>query len=95
MVEGPTNSIKTWQVFLSHSWQKQKYVLTKIHGGQIIYWQFQEAMDRATKPSTSSHVRWGFRCFFKIRSTLGCKGLFLGYDISFFFMWIMQVNYLW
>mgnify|MGYP007129565503 CR=1 FL=1 len=68
MVEGPTNSIKTWQVFLSRFWQKQKYVLTKIHGGQIIYWQFQEAMDRVTIPSTSSHLGW--ICIFSMLDVL-------------------------
>ena len=58
MAKDPTNSIKTWQVFLLHSWQEENHVLDRIKGGQIVYWQIYEDMDRATILSTSFHLRW-------------------------------------
>ena len=55
MVEGPRNSIRTWQIFLSRPWHEQKHVLAVIHGGQIMHWQIQEPMDRTTILALASY----------------------------------------
>ena len=57
MAEGPLNSIRPWEVFLSWPWHEQKHVLAVIYGGQIMHWQIHESIDRSTILATSSHVK--------------------------------------
>ena len=58
MAKGLANSVRTWQVFLSLFWEEQKQGLARMHGGQLMYHQFQEATSRVTIRPNNSYHRW-------------------------------------
>ena len=82
MADDLANSVKTWQVFFIMLLGKQKQVLARMHGRQIMYHRIQEVMSSITIPPNSSYHKW-VGVFSRLEILLIVNGYFE--DMTFYF----------